>query len=156
MLTDYRDRLIDDFSDSLFQQAFKQYFAELGLKVKNWAGLFAEMNGQEGNLAFVRTAADGSVIGFIQFIPISFTSWFFEAACGFIREFWVAEGHRGMGHGSALLGLAEEHFRKNGIHAAILTTDTAAGFYQKRGYMRAEGCRAKNEDAVFFKQLASE
>ena len=117
----YSDNLISDFSDSLFQAVFKQYFSELGLHIRDWDGLFREMNADGGNLAFVRTSDSGNVIGFIQFKLLKFT-------CGFIREFWVADEYRNQAHGSALLALAEEHFLKNGIYTSILTTDTISGF----------------------------
>ena len=150
------DTLITDFTDPTFQTAFRQYFAELGISVKDWDGLFQEMNagsGDEENAAYVRRLADGVAVGFIQFIPIRFTSWFFEETCGFIREFWVAEAFRGQGHGGQLLALAENHFLEHGICASILTTDTAGRFYERRGYVRARGCRAKNKDEVFVKRL---
>ena len=117
----YSDNLISDFSDSLFQAVFKQYFSELGLHIRDWDGLFREMNADGGNLAFVMTSDSGNVIGFIQFKLLKFT-------CGFIREFWVADEYRKQAHGSALLALAEEHFLKNGIYTSILTTDTISGF----------------------------
>ncbi len=117
----YSDNLISDFSDSLFQAVFKQYFSELGLHIRDWDGLFREMNADGGNLAFVMTSDSGNVIGFIQFKLLKFT-------CGFIREFWVADEYKNQAHGSALLALAEEHFLKNGIYTSILTTDTISGF----------------------------
>ena len=117
----YSDNLISDFSDSLFHAAFKQYFSELGLHIRDWDGLFRKMNADGGNLAFVMTSDSGNVIGFIQFKLLKFT-------CGFIREFWVADEYRNQAHGSALLALAEEHFLKNGIYTSILTTDTISGF----------------------------
>ncbi len=117
----YSDNLISDFSDSLFQAVFKQYFSELELHIRDWDGLFREMNADGGNLAFVMTSDSGNVIGFIQFKLLKFT-------CGFIREFWVADEYRNQAHGSALLALAEEHFLKNGIYTSILTTDTISGF----------------------------
>lgn len=153
---DHRDVLISDFTDPVFQAAFRQYFAELGINVKDWDGLFREMNagdGDEKNEAYIRTASDGGVIGFIQFVPIRFTSWFFEEDLGFIREFWVAEPFRGRGHGTQLLALAESRFLERGIYAGILTTDTAVRFYERLGYVRARGCRAKNKDEVFVKRL---
>ena len=142
----YSDNLISDFSDSLFQAVFKQYFSELGLHIRDWDGLFREMNADGGNLAFVMTSDSGNVIGFIQFKLLKFT-------CGFIREFWVADEYRNQAHGSALLALAEEHFLKNGIYTSVLTTGTAAHFYEKHGYISAPGCKAKNQDAVFVKHL---
>ena len=150
------DKLITDFTDPVFQAAFQQYFAELGINVKDWDGLFQEMNagdGSEKNAAYVRRLADGGVIGFIQFVPIRFTSWFFEETLGFIREFWVAEAFRSRGHGAQLLALAESQFLERGICTAILTTDTAQRFYERHGYVRASGCRAKNKDEVFVKRL---
>ena len=39
----YTDVLIDDFKDARFQKAFRQYFTELGMNIKNWDALFAEM-----------------------------------------------------------------------------------------------------------------
>ena len=155
MREDHSDTLISDFSDPVFQDAFKRYFAEIGVNVKDWDGLFREMNeGNEGekNAAYVRRTADG-VIGFVMFVPIRFTSWFFEETCGFIREFWVADEFRSKGHGSELLALAERHFLEHGIYASILTTETAQRFYERHGYARALGCHAKNKDEVFTKRL---
>lgn len=147
------DALISDFSAPLFGEMFRQYFSELGITVKDWPGLFSEMNAEGDNLAFARTAQDGSPIGFIQFKPITFTSWFFEEPCGFIREFWIAETYRSAGHGSALLALAEKHFAEKGICMLILTTDTAEEFYRKHGYRKIPECKAKNHDAVMGKRL---
>ena len=150
------DLLNEDFSNPQFQAAFRQYFGELGIEVKDWGGLFQEMNrGNEGenNAAYVRTGPAGCVIGFILFIPIRFTSWFFEETRGFIREFWVAKEHRGQGHGSALLALAEAWFLRRELYTAILTTDTAEAFYRRHGYAAAPGCGAKNRDGVFVKSL---
>ena len=72
----YTDALITDFTDAAFKRCFRQYFAELGIEVRDWDGLFEEMNADSGNEAYIRTDANGNVIGFIQFIPIRFTSWF--------------------------------------------------------------------------------
>lgn len=156
MREDHSDILISDFADPVFQTAFQQYFAELGINVKDWDSLFQEMNeGNEGekNAAYVRRAADGSMVGFILFIPIRFTSWFFEETYGLVREFWVAEEFRGRGHGSELITLTERNFLESGIYVSILTTDTAERFYKRHGYMKAPGCKAKNEDDVFIKRL---
>lgn len=149
----FHDELTTDFSSPAFQRAFQQYFAELDIHVSDWEGLFREMNGG-GNAAFVRTDSEGAVVGFLLSCPITFTSWFFEGTCGFIREFWVADGFRAQGHGSALLRMAESHFLKTGVHTSILTTDTAPDFYKKHGYSPAPGCTAKNGDPVFIKWLS--
>lgn len=145
--------MISDFSVPVFQNAFQQYFTEMGVHVRDWDGLFQEMNGEGDNSAFVRTTENGQTIGFIQFKPIQFTSYFFEETYGFIREFWVASGYRNSGHGTELLHLAEKYFCENEIFTSILTTDTAARFYENRGYVRTPGCRAKNQFDVFIKRL---
>lgn len=149
----FHDELIADLSLPAFQHAFRQYFTELDIHVSDWDGLFREMAGQADNAAFLRTAPEGAAVGFLQFCPITFTSWFLEETCGFIREFWVAPGFRAQGHGSALLRMTESHFLNAGIYTSVLTTDTAPGFYQKHGYSPAPGCTAKNGDPVFTKRL---
>ena len=152
-VTACRDRRISDFSSPLFQTAFQQYFTELGITVRDWNGLFNEMNEEGDNEAILRTAEDDSIIGFIMFRPVKFSSWFFEETCGFIREFWIAKEYRGQGHGASLLQMTEDRFREQGICTSILTTDTAERFYLQHGYEPAPGCRAKNEDQVFVKRL---
>lgn len=147
------DILISDFSDSRFKDAFQIYFAELGIQVKDWDGLFREMNDGGENRAWLRTNEDGDIIGFIQFIPISFSSWFFEETRGFIREFWIRKEFRGQGHGTALLNLAESYFADRNIKTLILTTDSAPDFYRDRGYEKDETISARNKDDVFVKRI---
>ncbi len=149
----YSDTIIYDFTDARFQTAFKKYFSELGIHVRDWDGLFREMNDEGNNAAIVRTAADGETVGFIQMKPIQFSGGFFEETCGFIREFWIAEAFRNKGCGTALLHLAENWFLKHEIYTGILTTDTAPDFYEKLGYVRARGCKAKNQLDVYMKHL---
>lgn len=149
----YRDVLITDHTDVRFMEAFKQYFRELGVFVQDWDGLFKEMNGTEGNRAYVRYSENDEAIGFIQFIPIELTNWFFNEKLGFIREFWVRKEYRRMGHGSELLELAERYFTENGIRKAVLTTNTASGFYEAKGYKKDGSFTAKNKNDVFVKKL---
>lgn len=149
----FTDVLISDFLDPRFKAAFKTYFCELGITVNDWDRLFCSMNEDGGNQAFVRIAEDGSVIGFIQFKPIKFTSWFFEETFGFIREFWISSANRNAGHGTALLRRAEDYFKEHEMYTSILTSDTAESFYLSHGYQRAPGCKANNQDEVFIKHL---
>lgn len=149
----FHDQLITDFNDLRFQSAFRLYFDELGVQVTDWAGLWREMNGQEDNRAYLRTTDRRDLVGFLQFCPIVFSSWFFEAKAGFIREFWVAPLFRGQGHGSALLAHTEDRFCAQGLLCAILTSDTAPGFYLKNGYHPGAGFKAKNHDPVLWKLL---
>lgn len=151
-----QDILLFSFRDPRFQQAFQQYFAEMGIRVKDWEGLFLEMDSDgRGNQCWLRLKA-GQTVGFIQFCPLEMSSWFFTKKAGFIREFWVAEAFRGQGHGSALLELAEEHFRDSGCRQAMLTTSTAEEFYIHRGYRYDEGYAAKNGERVLVKPLSRE
>ena len=174
----YTDRLINTYDDPAFQTAFRRYVGELGVKVTNWAGLFAGMgekcreytwthrdetgrvtsftawmNEDDQDHSWVRKDENGEAIGFIQFTTMDMGSWFFRARCGFIREFWIREELRRQGHGSALLRQAEDWLREQGCLCVLLTTDTAPGFYEKQGYTRQTGIEARNKDAVFTKML---
>lgn len=148
----YKDFVINDFLDEKFQIAFKEYFKELGIEVKDWIGLFKEINEDKNTQAIVRMEND-NVIGFIMFQPIVFESWFFEEKCGFIREFWIANDYRNIGHGSNLINQVESYFKKQEIFRTILTTDTAKDFYLKHGYHLQKSAKAKNGDDVYTKML---
>lgn len=149
-----KDLLITDFSEPLFQAMFKKYFAELGINVKDWDGLWKEMNTQDGgNMAYIRLC-ENEPIGFIQFTPIMLEGWFFKEKLGFIREFWVDEEYRKCGHGAELLSLAEKYFSGNGIRRIVLTAEkNEQGFYLKRGYRICEAMEAKNKMAVSVKDI---
>lgn len=148
-----KDVLITDYTDLRFQFAFRAYFRELEVTVRDWLGLFREMNREKDSHAILRLTEEGSVVGFIQIQPVPVSAGFFETKWGFIREFWISPEHRGQGHGSALLALAEERLRREGCGAAVLTTDTAPAFYEARGYRRDPAIRARNEMDVYLKQL---
>ena len=127
-------RLIDSFTDESFREGFMLYFGELAITVRDWEGLFKEMDTDgRGNLAYLGIEA-GRAMGFIQFCPMDCEGWFMKKTLGFIREFWIAPEYRGQGCGSELLGLAEEYFKQKRITAVALTTDTAPGFYIKHGW----------------------
>ena len=148
-----KDILISDFTDPCFMNAFILYFKEWDMQIKDWDGLFREMNESDENRAWLRMDADGQVIGFIQFTPLTMSSWFFEEKWGFIREFWVKKSFRRHGHGAALLALAEQYFRDLGIQKLVLTTDTAPDYYRARGYEKDDAITARNNDDVFVKQI---
>ena len=147
-----KDILITDFTQEIFQNAFKLYFKELGIEVKNWDALFKEMNEEDGNYVFIKMHND-EIVGFIMFKMEQLSNWFFEEKFGFVREFWIAEKYRKNGHGSQLLKLVENHFREKGIYKVILTTDIAKQFYEAHGYYLDKAYVAKNEDEVFVKNL---
>lgn len=150
---DYQDILISDFSDVRFQQAFRAYFTDEGMHIKNWDALFAEMNSQKDNQAFVRVNEKDEIVGFLQFQPGEMNHWFFRQPIGFVREFWIAQPFRGQGHGSQLLALTEEYFIKQGLARAILTAEDAEDFYLRQGYEKEPCIAAKNKMNVFSKQL---
>lgn len=148
-MTDYQ--FITDFHRRDFCEMFKEYFTELGINVTDWEKLWDEMSDGKNKayLCFV----DGEAAGFLMFTEIDFESWFFKTKYGFIREFWVAKSYRGRGMGTELLRRAEDYFKGEGLSAAILTTETAEGFYLKNGYRQRGDIIAKNGDRVFVKEL---
>ncbi len=147
----YIYKRLASFSDLGFRTAFKTYFAELGISVRDWEGLFAEMG--ETCMAFVHCRPNDEVIGFLLISPMTMTSDFFRLEVGFIRELWVHRKCRGQGYGSGLLETAESYFRNMGISCAILTTDTAESFYLKNGYRYAPHISARNGDNTFVKAI---
>ncbi len=152
----YTDTWLNDFSDTALQTAFRAYYGELGVRVTNWEGLFADMSAGE-DAVLVRRNETGKVVGFLMFVASdAVTAWrgFFSTRLGCIEEFWIAPEYRSQGHGSALLHLAEERLVQQGCAYAILTTDTAPDFYCRHGYALQRGIRAKNKADVYLKPLA--
>lgn len=145
--------LLSTFADPRFRSAFQTYFHELGVAVKDWDGLFREMDEEKANLAYLALNGGGDAVGFLQFQLTAFSNWFFEEPFGFIREFWVAPAYRRKGHGRALLRMAEAYFAERGAYRSILTADDAVGFYLANGYEKAPGIRAKNDMEVLVKVL---
>ncbi len=149
----YSDVLIEDFESPLFEEAFRRYFEEMGLHIRDWAALFREMNQSGDCKAFLRLNERGETIGFIQFSLMPFKSSFFEETCGFIREFWVDPLWRRQGQGASLLARAEAYFAQMGVETIYLTSDEAGAFYEKHGYEQRRACMAKNGDPVYVKRL---
>ena len=146
--------LISDFTDPRFCAAFQAYFGEMDISVKDWDGLFQEMNEEGNNLAYLLLDEEDDLLGFLQFQMTGFSNWFFEEPFGFIREFWVPPGHRRQGYGKSLLHAAETYFAEHGAHRSILTSDDAVAFYLANGYEKAPGIQAKNEMEVLVKNLS--
>lgn len=145
--------LLSDFTDLRFQAVFQMYFTELGISVRDWDGLFQEMNDEGSNRAYLLLDDVGGTLGFLQFQLTGFSNWFFEEPFGFIREFWVHPAHRRQGYGRMLLHLAESYFVEHGADRAVLTADDAVAFYLANGYTIAPGIRAKNKMAVLAKNM---
>ncbi|MBE6554176.1 MAG: GNAT family N-acetyltransferase [Ruminococcaceae bacterium] len=145
------ERIIHDFRDVAFTEAFRRYFEELGISVRDWEALWEQMN--EGENTAILHCERGKTVGFLQYQIITSKSWFFEERLGFVREFWIDADYRGQGYGSALLARAEQKMREVGIARMILTTDSAEGFYRKQGYRKRADILAKNRDCVYVKDL---
>ncbi len=71
---------------------------------------------------------DGDLVGGL--VGATFMGWLS------VDGLWVAEGHRGRGHGAALMARAEEEARARGATDSVLDTFSfqAPGFYRKLGY----------------------
>ena len=145
--------LLSDFTDPRFRGAFQDYFAELKITVRDWNGLFREMDAGGTNRAWLLPDEAGEVCGFLLFQVTGFSHWFFQEPFGFIREFWVHPAHRRQGYGRELLRLTEDYFAAHDAYRSILTADTAVEFYLANGYRRAPGIRAKNKMEVLSKVL---
>lgn len=146
----YTNHIAHDFADPALQTLFKEYFAFLGVTIRNWQGLFDEISASDD--AFIlRRDETGVLLGFLIFTTQKMDSSFFSAKIGFVREFYVDPAHREQGHGSALLEEAETLFRREGCGFALLTTETAGDYYEKRGYRLSHGIAAVNHDPVYAK-----
>ena len=145
--------IITDAMNPAFQSAFKLYFEELGVSIRDWSGLFREMSADPDTKILMAMAEHHLVIGFIMVKIDALSNWFFEEKIGFIREFWIDPAFRYQGYGKALLQRAEAYLRENEIFKAILTTDTAPDFYKKCGYEQDASYTAKNKDDVYTKLL---
>lgn len=146
------DVVVNQYQDEVFQEAFKRYFGELGVKVTRWGELFAEMS--EGpHWSILRKDGAGKVIGFLMYRVVEDENAFFSSRLGFIEEFWVAPEVRSQGHGGQLFQQAEAALKEAGCAYVLLTTETAEKFYLRRGYAHQPGIRAKNSQRVFAKVL---
>ena len=148
----YTDAIESICGSESLQTAFRDYFTELGVTVRNWDGLFREVNGSDSRF-LVRRDAAGDVAGFVLFARKEMTSGFFTAVLGCVEELYVRPALRGCGCGAALLAAAETELRRMGCGLAILTSDSAPAFYLRQGYAPAPAIAAKNGDPVFVKPL---
>lgn len=145
--------MISDFTHPLFQTAFQAYFEEFKIEVDDWDALFANMNEQKGNLAYLLKNEEKEIIGFIQFRIESLSNWFFTETAGFIREFWISKHYRNKGLGSTLIAACETFFSENKITKVLLTSHTAEIFYLRQHYKIDSSYIALNKDPVFSKNL---
>ena len=147
---------LNNFYDARFQQAFRAYFQEIGVNLKEDTDVFdniAEAFEKENMRTFVMRDKT-SLAGFIMVQPEYLKGSFFEERTGFVRELWVAPPFRRLGCGKELLEKAEDHFRKKGISKLILTyEEDALPFYLKMGFMPDGSYKAKNNGKILIKLL---
>lgn len=140
------------FANPALRQAFMDYFAELGVTVRNWEPLFQELDRREG-WTLLRQNDAGHIAGFLLCSVQQMSSGFFTASIGFVEEMYVAPAYRHQRHGAALMSAAEERFCASKCGYAILTTDSAPGFFTRQGYLIQPSITAKNGDPVYVKPL---
>lgn len=88
------------------------------------------------HITYIAIALEGDTpIGFsIYQIDSPESDWCKRPGWGFIREFHIAEGYRGQGFGNALAAYTEQQLRSLGAVQLYLTSDSAAGFWEKLGW----------------------
>ena len=74
--------IITDAMNPAFQRAFKMYFEEQGLSIRDWSSLFQEMNEDPGTKILMEMAEHNLVIGFIMVKIDALSNWFFEEKIG--------------------------------------------------------------------------
>ena len=147
---------LSDFYDLRFQQAFRAYFQEIGVNLKEDTDVFDEISEscEKENMRTFAMGDETGIAGFIMVQPEYLKGSFFEEQAGFIRELWVAPPFRHLGCGKELLEKAEEHLREMGIWKLILTYEQEAlNFYRKMGFVPDKSCKAKNDGNIVVKYL---
>ena len=140
------------FADPAFRDAFRAYFAELGITVRDWEGLFRYLDAS-GSCVLVHQHEDGRVIAFLLHSTKTMSSGFYTAQIGCIDELYVAPDCRRQGLGAALLSAAEELLTREGCGYVFLTSDSAPAFFTRQGYSHQPSVTAINGDPVFVKSL---
>ena len=141
-------KLLDNYNDLAFQNAYRNYYDDMGIiDFKHWDRLFVDME-KEDNLNTYLLFENNVIIGFIQIQNIQFTHWFFKEQCGFIREFWILKQLRNQGYGSRLFDYIMKRFKEENIKKVILTTEKVQSFYTNRGFVVDSSYTALNNDIV--------
>lgn len=148
-MNDTIERLAENPS---LQQAFRDYFAALGVTIRDWDGLFDEID-RSGRQFLVRRDEQAQIVGFLLLLRREMSCGFYATDAGCVEELYVAPAFRRQGHGQALLAATESRFRAEGCSCMLLTSDDAGAFYARCGYRPEPRIRAKNGDPVFVKPL---
>lgn len=140
------------FASPTLRRAFMDYFAELGVTVRDWEGLFQELDKRAGFTLALQDEA-GCIVSFLLGSMQDMGSDFFTVPIGFVEEMYVAPAFRQQGLGAVLLQAAEARFRDVGCGYTFLTTDSAPDFFVRQGYLFQPRMAAKNGDPVYVKPL---
>lgn len=150
-------KIINDYYDEGFKQAFRCYFLELGINLKENTTVFDEItkSAEDEGMRTLVLEEDGVITGFIMFQAEEFSSKsrFFMFPAMFIRELFIKKEYRNSGLGRLLIFQVIEIAKKEAIHKVILTTDSALEFYQKLGFVVDVRIIAKNKDMVLVKDI---
>lgn len=141
-----------------FQRAFREYFAEFGIPLKENTEVFNELMKAQDNegMESVSLKNGNKLLGFILYQIEIFKSsnGFFEQKVGYIRELWIDKNYRKQNLGTKLMEEIYNRLRKAGVYKILLTYDEdAIGFYEKLGYMYDNSYSAKNKERCMVKFL---
>jgi aminoglycoside 2'-N-acetyltransferase I len=121
------------------------------LLVDVFAGEFTEHD-WEHTLGGVHalTFVDDEVVGHGSLVERRLTYDERSLRTGYVEGFAVRRGHRARGHGSAIMDALEEIIRAEYRLGALASTDEAAHFYERRGWIRWSGpTEPDGEGAVY-------
>lgn len=147
---------LTNYYDEGFRQCFREYFLELGIRLKEDTDVFDALAraGERENMRTFVLAEEDRLAGFVMLQPEHLKGGFFEEDVGFIRELWVAPPFRRLGYGRQLIGVAGDHFRKAKISKLILTyEEDALGFYEKLGFRPDGAYKARNGENVIIQHI---
>ncbi len=141
-----------------FQQAFREYFAEYGVVLKEHTDVFDELQkacDTEGMTSFLLWENE-KIIAFVLYQVEQFasSSGFFSEKVGYIRELWVQKEHRRQGLATRLMEECFGDFRTEEVKKVLLTYDEdAEKFYLKLGFVYDDSYIAKNGLNCFVKTI---
>ncbi len=157
MIKDIRFENINIKSEE-FQRAFREYFEEFGVILKENTDVFDELIKAQRNegMEDVSIKKGEQYLGFILYQIETFrsSSGFFEQKVGYIRELWVDKQYRNQKLGTKLVEEIYNHLKKEGVSKILLTYDEdAKGFYEKLGYEYDASYSTKNGERCVVKNI---
>ena len=144
-------RLLSDYFDELFAEK-----PEENIPKEHLPKILAQITNETKNymLWAYLCLAGSEAIGFsIGQIDSKENPWCKREGWGFIREHYIASGHRRKGYATELYQALEEKLLSHGTKNLYLTTDTAAGasFWESVGYADSGQIYPGNGGRIFEK-----